>query len=754
MPYKTALKEARAQLASIALLQNQITAELARVTAIVDTVLSAEGITVELPKTATELVLVLGTTDRYHYHDPMNKQTSVLPPESLSGDTIGDHLKLGVKWDSSDYIAESKKEIAEAQDQVRGVHAARFIQDESSNALEEENADSAGSITSPPPNHQMLGARRPTISRSYLRVRNEMLEKSARVTNKISPAISAAFPDLNVPRSSVTSDPNNNSRGKELWKKVPGTIVKKSDVISGLAVTALPDINTLKKSPPPELTPKFKIVPYNTWEARLHWFFLCPAFDEKGGYISISKYHTMDYRKHTFWEDGLNPMAILSVFFNLVFIGTYFTTLLLIPYQAAYFETIEDCSALSWSLMAIFLLDTILALFTPLKPPKQDTKFRVKRPSLKKWQASYARKHLLVDVITILPWEDMIGIPSIALPFSLIRMLRTMRLPRMMAHNPVFITLHLRIESIVGIGNILVRIIPVGMVVIVFLHFQACAGYYVAKITQFSTWDLQFDHWKLNSGGVEKATTQQRYVWMLFQSVGKTFPMTFKPQTDAEQIVQLIFILLGAILYAILVGLISSAAISYDASGRLYRQKIDELTEYLNWKNIDQHTKKKLLNYYEFKYRGQIFRRKESSCRHECFTATMGDGRDDIYLGKIANVLNPIYFIPGDYIVNQGEQATEMFFILTGKVNIVVNGNIVSSISDGSFFGEVALIANIPRTASVQAATTCNLYSLTARDFNDIILEFDDMKQRIDKIYEERMAKVRMEQAAGLLLQK
>jgi CRP-like cAMP-binding protein len=61
---------------------------------------------------------------------------------------------------------------------------------------------------------------------------------------------------------------------------------------------------------------------------------------------------------------------------------------------------------------------------------------------------------------------------------------------------------------------------------------------------------------------------------------------------------------------------------------------------------------------------------------------------------------------------------------------------------------EVALIANIPRTATVQAASSCVLYKLTRADFVTILGEFEDMRIRIDKIYQERMEKVRMEQEA------
>ncbi|KAI8612926.1 cyclic nucleotide-binding-like protein [Chytriomyces sp. MP71] len=186
----------------------------------------------------------------------------------------------------------------------------------------------------------------------------------------------------------------------------------------------------------------------------------------------------------------------------------------------------------------------------------------------------------------------------------------------------------------------------------------------------------------------------------------------------------------------------------------------------MNWKNINERTKKKLLDYYNLKYRGKYFEEKSLftdmnealqrevssiNCRRliekvPFINRNCGDGRDDLFMGQIANALVSVFYVPGDYIFHQGEKSTEMFFILSGRVNIIVKNSVVTSLAEGSFFGEVALIANIPRTASVQASTACSLYRLSASDFNSIIVEFADIKQRIDQIYEERMTRVRIEQ--------
>ncbi|ORY48991.1 camp-binding domain-like protein [Rhizoclosmatium globosum] len=235
--------------------------------------------------------------------------------------------------------------------------------------------------------------------------------------------------------------------------------------------------------------------------------------------------------------------------------------------------------------------------------------------------------------------------------------------------------------------------------------------------------------------------------------------------------------------YACIVGTISSFAMGVDASGRLFKQKMDELKEYMQWKDITEATRRKVLKYYEIKYRGKFFEEVSAvsfssnnvsilqktllsemneslrmeiaaqNCREliskvSFLKREVGDGRDELFLGRIATSLTACYFVPGDIIVTQGEIGHEMYFIFSGTVDIIVNFKKVASFGDGAFFGELALIANIPRTATVMAGSSCMLYRLTRPDFTSILNEFDDMRMRIDIIYNERMAKVKIEEEA------
>ncbi|KAJ3073500.1 anaphase-promoting complex subunit Hcn1 [Podochytrium sp. JEL0797] len=265
-----------------------------------------------------------------------------------------------------------------------------------------------------------------------------------------------------------------------------------------------------------------------------------------------------------------------------------------------------------------------------------------------------------------------------------------------------------------------------------------------------------------------------------FSSAANMFPLGYHPSNSAEQLITVVFVVIGSGLYAIIVGAISSVAMGHDASGRLYKQKIDELKEYMKWKVLDPAMQKKVIKYYELKYRGKYFEEvsllkdMNESLRmeiavHNCkeliskvsfLNREQRDGRDELFTGRIASALESAYFVAGDFIFVQGEIGNDMFFILSGCVNVYIAGKCVATLREGAFFGEIALIANIPRTATVQAAAACTLYKLTKEAFNGIVEAFEDVKKKVDAIYMERIAKIQLEETsrklevAKLLVQK
>ncbi|KAJ3067889.1 hypothetical protein HDU98_008907 [Podochytrium sp. JEL0797] len=367
------------------------------------------------------------------------------------------------------------------------------------------------------------------------------------------------------------------------------------------------------------------------------------------------------------------------------------------------------------------------------------------RPSLTTWFSKYIRFQLVLDLVSTIPFEVIFQRTESAKFLLLLRLIRFLELPKIMSRCAVFRKLKHQLEKLVGMG--ISKVVPIALLIFFYIHFNACSSYLAGSFYGFVGWKTLWPQF-------EVANVKEVYTWVFFQAVGNMFPMSFKPQTETEQIVATVYIIVGAAIYASFLGSISSAAMSLNPSGRLYNQKMEELLDYVKWKKLDDETREKLVSYYETKYRGKFF--EEDSLLSELneslradislqntrsliekvpfLRRAENDGRDEIFFYRLATVLHAHYYIPGDYITKQGDSGHDMYFILSGKVNVFVNGKKVVSLYDGAYIGEVALIARILRTATVQAAMPSVLYRLTHKDFHIVIDEFPDMKLRIHKL--------------------
>lgn len=74
-------------------------------------------------------------------------------------------------------------------------------------------------------------------------------------------------------------------------------------------------------------------------------------------------------------------------------------------------------------------------------------------------------------------------------------------------------------------------------------------------------------------------------------------------------------------------------------------------------------------------------------------------------------------FKAGDTIFKKGDPGETMFALVSGEVDIVVDGNVVDQLSEGDIFGEMALIDFLPRSADAIAKTDCSIVTIDERQF-------------------------------------
>jgi hypothetical protein len=286
------------------------------------------------------------------------------------------------------------------------------------------------------------------------------------------------------------------------------------------------------------------------------------------------------------------------------------------------------------------------------------------------------------------------------------------------------------------------------------VHIVTCGWYLVMEAQDPAMsifWCQRQDIWQISIW----ARYLVGFYWCLTIMVGYggTLPASF-----LQAFYSTITVLVGSLMYFIVIGLAGDLAGELNISSSKNKRKMDQITQYMSFRKVPPSLQKKVKDYYTFLFKSkrgidesELLKDLPTYIRMEVALdinknliekVPLFKDRSKMFISSVVMSLFPCVFLPESIIVRKGDIGREMYFIATGSVEIISDSDppvVFATLNAGQFFGEIAVVFEQKRGATVRAKTVCDLYILTKDSLDRIAADYPSEFELIKKVAEERL---------------
>jgi CRP/FNR family transcriptional regulator, cyclic AMP receptor protein len=109
-------------------------------------------------------------------------------------------------------------------------------------------------------------------------------------------------------------------------------------------------------------------------------------------------------------------------------------------------------------------------------------------------------------------------------------------------------------------------------------------------------------------------------------------------------------------------------------------------------------------------------------------------------LQQVAQIADELDLPAGKEMATEGDRGREFFVLLNGEAEVTKQGSRINTMKKGDFFGEIALVTKMPRTATVTATSDVDVLVITERDFDSLLKKTPEIGRSIAEALAERVA--------------
>ncbi len=423
----------------------------------------------------------------------------------------------------------------------------------------------------------------------------------------------------------------------------------------------------------------------------------------------------------------------MKIGWDLLMVIAVFASGLIIPYRIVSGQDPTDL--LYWLITIIFCLDIILIFNTEVKT---GLNVLTDRKSVAK---HYLASWFFLDLLAALPLASLFALiaphdVSGTLVYQILMLFRLLRLLKLVKVSTTFMSL----QELIDIPPALMRLI-------VFLFWFAL----IAHVMSLGWIAI----------GASEATRpfRDQYIRALYWCITTIATIgygDYVPNHDSNpQIIYTIVVqIMGVGMFGYIIGNVATLIVSIDTARADFRTKLEEVRNYMRIKRIPAPIQDRVKNYYNYLWETQkgitdvdFMLTLPKTLRLEISLylnrgilekVSLFKNADEVFIREVIEELEPLVFLPGDFVIRQGEFGDCMYFLSTGSVEVVVNGKQVAVLAEGSPFGETALIQNEKRNASIRAVSYCDVYRLSQHSFEQLRKKHPEFDKRVTEISAER----------------
>ncbi len=303
---------------------------------------------------------------------------------------------------------------------------------------------------------------------------------------------------------------------------------------------------------------------------------------------------------------------------------------------------------------------------------------------------------------------------------------------------------YIRIYSLFRVSNPLlnvshaVRVIQFCVSFLLVLHWVSCLWLVVSPAEE----------------GIDNITAYNTAVYWTVTTLTTVGYGDITPHTNLARIMTIITMIIGVGMYGFVIGNVSTILVNANTFKAAQKKKMNDLATYMEYYKVPKHLQDEVFIFYAHLLDnslsaddGDIIADLPAALQNELRVYSnlrmiekvpLFQGLSMDCMKSLAKSLKQVIVAPTEYIIREGEAGREMYFIGQGSVNVLVGKQQVASLKSSDFFGEIALLQEVTRTASIVSASYCDLFKLEKEDFLSILKTHADLAAKVEAALKER----------------